>query len=413
MAIRKINIGHPLDRLLKASPNGITQEQLNIEDKQRVNLFPWKGQFSPQLIEVILKEYSNKGETILDPFMGSGTVIYEAGRLGLRAIGSEINPAAFSLANTYTLINIATDKRSKLIKVIESKINELVENTLPLFGGKKISNEVCAFERVVEIYKNTQDTTQRLVLETVITLLDRKDTAVSINKISTNWHKLKERILGFPYSNVPLTCFNCDARDLPLEDNSIGLVVTSPPYINVFNYHQQYRSSMEGIGWNLLEVARSEIGSNRKHRSNRFLTITQYILDMADVFCELNRVVKRSGKVIFVVGRESNVKKTQFFNSVIINDLVSKVCGFNLKQRQERVFVNRFGSKIYEDILYYELTGSPLFGFEREKQLHEIALLTLREAQTRAPRESLADLTDAIEKVSVVNKSPLYSTNHI
>lgn len=44
-----------------------------------------------------------------------------------------------------------------------------------------------------------------------------------------------------------------------------GLVLTSPPYINVYNYHQQYRASAEALGWDLLEVAKTEIGSNRKH----------------------------------------------------------------------------------------------------------------------------------------------------
>jgi hypothetical protein len=33
----------------------IPQRRLNIDNKVRSNLFPWNGQFSPQLIEAFLK----------------------------------------------------------------------------------------------------------------------------------------------------------------------------------------------------------------------------------------------------------------------------------------------------------------------------------------------------------------------
>ena len=67
----------------------ISQEHLNIDNKKRTNPFPWSGQFSPQLIEVLLRAYAPAGALVLDPFLGSGTVLYEAGRLGLAAFGSE------------------------------------------------------------------------------------------------------------------------------------------------------------------------------------------------------------------------------------------------------------------------------------------------------------------------------------
>ena len=36
-------------------------------------LHPYLGKFIPQLVEVFLKKYFRKGDTILDPFSGSGT----------------------------------------------------------------------------------------------------------------------------------------------------------------------------------------------------------------------------------------------------------------------------------------------------------------------------------------------------
>src|SRR6516162_8718663 len=90
----------PLDRTT------VAQDLLNIDNKQRSNLFPWNGQFSPQLIEVLLRTYAPKKGLVLDPFAGSGTVLCEAGAFGLPVIGAEINPAACKMAQIYRLMNL-------------------------------------------------------------------------------------------------------------------------------------------------------------------------------------------------------------------------------------------------------------------------------------------------------------------
>src|SRR5260370_2118975 len=83
----------------------IAQQLLNIDNKQRSNLFPWNGQFSPQLIEVLLRTYAPKKGLVLEPFAGSGTVLCEAGCLGLPVLGAGINPAACKMAPTSCLMN--------------------------------------------------------------------------------------------------------------------------------------------------------------------------------------------------------------------------------------------------------------------------------------------------------------------
>jgi hypothetical protein len=89
----------------------------------------------------------------------------------------------------------------------------------------------------------------------------------------------------------------------------------------VFNYHQNNRIAMESLRWQLLEIAKSEIGSNRKHRGNRLLTVAQYCRDMFDVFVELRRVLKPCGKAIFVIGRTSSVRGIPFQNGTIVSAL--------------------------------------------------------------------------------------------
>ncbi|MEJ2456542.1 MAG: DNA methyltransferase, partial [Candidatus Thiodiazotropha sp.] len=72
---------------------------VNIEDKSRSNLFTWRGQFSPQLIEQLLLNYAKSNYSVFDPFLGSGTVLYECALLGLKASGTEINQVDEHLMN--------------------------------------------------------------------------------------------------------------------------------------------------------------------------------------------------------------------------------------------------------------------------------------------------------------------------
>ena len=89
-----------------------------------------------------------------------------------------------------------------------------------------------------------------------------------------------------------------------------GIVLFSAlPYINVHNYHQKYRRSAEALYWNALAVARSDIGSNRQNRANRFLTVVQYTLDMSLALREMARVARRGARLILVLGRESSVRE--------------------------------------------------------------------------------------------------------
>jgi len=54
--------------------------------------------FPPKLVETCIKAGSNKNQTILDPFMGSGTTAYIAKQLDRNYIGIEINPEYINIA---------------------------------------------------------------------------------------------------------------------------------------------------------------------------------------------------------------------------------------------------------------------------------------------------------------------------
>jgi hypothetical protein len=391
---------------LPLNTSDIPQSLLNIENKDRSNLFPWRGQFSPQFIESLLDRYARPGFNVLDPFAGSGTVLYEAGLMNLRATAAEINPAAYRMACTYRFINEDRRRRDSAISIIDNALKESFPGNLPLFSEQTEEAQSGLQADLIKLDYRMTNPLSRLLLQCLIIRLDLDQAELNHGKILATWNKLKTLVSQLPYSPEPINVLNCDARALPLPDSSVDLVVTSPPYINVFNYHQQYRASAEALGWDLLQVAKSEIGSNRKHRGNRFLTVIQYCLDLTQTLSKLSSICKPSARIIIVVGRESRVRGVPFYNGRIVSLLGTLGIGFKLKMRQERVFKNKFGELIYEDILHF--INPPTADTDALSRARDIARLTLETALKSAPQAVSADLQDALSRLSEVQPSPMY-----
>jgi len=383
----------------------VEQSLLNIENKQRSNLFPWTGQFSPQLVEVMLNQYASVRTRVLDPFAGSGTILCECGRKGIGADAVEINPAAYSLARTYQFINRKRDDRARTISKVARVIGDALSNPLPLFDPRPRPAKAPFRDMLTEARSILDEPDCVALIETLIVLSDFYRPDLDSKRLTSVWERLVSTVRHLPYSEAPLRAINADARQVPLEPESIDLVITSPPYINVFNYHQQYRASAEALGWNLLQVAKSEIGSNRKNRANRFLTVIQFCLDIAATLLELSRVCRKAARIIFVVGRESRVRGTPLLNGEIVALLATKCAGLRLRSRQERVFKNKFGIMIFEDILHF--TGvSQLDRWMTDPRL--IAKLVLEDALKVAAPAATLDIREAINHVGEVQPSPVY-----
>jgi len=386
----------------------IFQELLDIEDKQRTNPLPWKGQFSPQFIETLIDKYANKNSVIFDPFLGSGTVLYEAGRLGMEACGTEINPAALILANTYKFITISPRQRERHINSFLARLKTDIWDTMPLFPTiQKELTENDLIDKVVYLAVDNEERLINILHEALVILLDLENKKVTYSRIFTIAESIATFVLNLPYSEKPINTYNADARHVPLQNSSVNLVITSPPYINVFNYHQQYRGSTEALNWKILEVAKSEFGSNRKYRNNRFLTVIQYCLDIAYTLQELLRVCSYDSRIIFVVGRESNIRGTPFFNGELVAEVASQVLGISLDIRQERTFVNRYGKTIKEDILHFTKREDLQYYFAIH-QARTLSVEALISAYSLGNEQVKYDIKDAIDKVATVQPSPYF-----
>ncbi|MEA5515591.1 DNA methyltransferase [Nodularia sp. UHCC 0506] len=387
----------------------LPQNNLNLENKTRSNIFSWRGQFSPQLIENLLLSYCPKKAKILDPFAGSGTTLYEAACFGLQAYGCEVNPAAWILSRTYQLMNLQLENREMLV----SSITEKLETYFPkpqLFDNSQTRElSVAEFEKFIpDLYKET-NYWETIILDTFVILLDLANNKLTTEYIHNICYKLCQVIKNFPYSPAPITALLCDARSLPIDTDSIDFVITSPPYINVFNYHQNYRLSAEALGWDLLKIAKSEIGSNRANRKNRFFTVVQYCLDMAFVLRELQRVCTYDARIIFVVGHESNVLGVPFYNSQIISELSTQSNLFELNLTQKRIFKNKFGKVVREDLLNLSNKNSSLSVEDTEEIARNIARKVMNDGLVIVSEQNKPALMEAIEKISNLSKSPLYN----
>jgi ubiquinone/menaquinone biosynthesis C-methylase UbiE len=332
--------------------------------------------------------------------VGSGTVLLEASYLSLEAYGFEINPAAYIMSHTYEFIN--DSQKKEVLKNLRNILDQ--EFPLRIF---EVSDQV---ENLVDKLQNTRNMLpdrSKVLFDALVIILDVCNNKITQEFIQKKFSHLSNIITKLPYSQKPIRVGLSDARSLPLKNNQIDFVVTSPPYINVFNYHQNYRQSAEILGWDLLKIAKSEIGSNRANRSNRFYTVVQYCLDMGDILKELARVSKQQARIVLIVGQESNVLGVPFYNADIIEKIGVKAKLFHKVLRQKRKFKNKFGKVIIEDIINFINLNNQVSQEVIEQISREVALEVLESSRLFVSSENQLFLESAIDKVNNIQKTPI------
>lgn len=336
----------------------LDQAKLDVVDRRETNLFDWKGQFTPDFIKYLLEVYSKPGMTVADPFVGSGTVLYESLSKDLNCIGYEINPSAYYMAKFYEYATLSIEERNAIIKeadnILGSKLSAYSEDDM-VFVKNEDDDYRLSYHNLLKLATSISplltERTKSFLIN--IMFLCEKDKKLSlIASVNKNFEKVKAKILQLPYTKASVNAFMRDSRSMGSDyKESVDLIITSPPYINVFNYHQNYRGIIECFDFDILGVAKSEIGSNRKHRSNRLKTVVQYAIDMGNAVYNSALSLKEGGRMIYIVGVESTVLKTKFNNSKIIQDIVKLFPELSIEALNYRQFTNRYGQNIKEDII--------------------------------------------------------------
>lgn len=370
----------------------ISQEKLDIEKNRRMNSLPWRGQFSPGVVEALLDEYAPKNGIILDPFCGSGTTLLEASTKGNKSYGVELNPAAYILARLYTF-------SGQDLTPIEATLNNL---NLTLSQNLSITENA---KNLAAWIKERPTKTEKIIMEAVFLLILGNGENIKDEKIHKSFDQVRQVLQKLSKAKAESHLILGDARRTGLEENTIDLVLTSPPYINVFNYHQNYRRAVELLDWNVLPIAKSEFGSNRKNRSNRLRTVIQYAQDIGLALAESHRILKNNSKSVWIVGRESKVRGCSIPNAEVIYRMATEGLELTLETKMERSFTSRYGQVVYEDILVFSHKKPTLPKHDLNKLGREVGINILETLKTEDEKVK-AEIQDAIDFSQKISASP-------
>ena len=85
------------------------------------------GRKPHNVVSEYIKNYSNEGEVVLDPFMGSGVVVIEALKNSREAYGVDLNPLSIFITQN-TVLNINLDNFDRAFENIYSKVHNKFKN---------------------------------------------------------------------------------------------------------------------------------------------------------------------------------------------------------------------------------------------------------------------------------------------
>ena len=319
----------------KLSSLNLNWRERDLPEHQRTKhvhrLHPYLGKFVPQLVEIFLRKY--QPTMVVDPFCGSGTTLVEAKALGIDSFGSDISEfncllsrvktadydielvaseildafhssdnafggRLFEGKNKYTTSSYLRDwfapqaldelqnyqavipnyRYKDLLKIILSRSARSARMTthFDLDFPKKPQVEPYQCYKHSRICSPTQSARQFLKRYSLDTIKRVREFAILQNQ-----------------TNAEVVCGDSRNVEFPQCD----LVVTSPPYVGLIDYHEQHRYAYEllGLNWN----EESEIGSAKRGASQT--AQTRYRENIEMVFRNVKRYLKPDARLVVVV----------------------------------------------------------------------------------------------------------------
>lgn len=366
----------------------------------------YPAKFIPQLVEKLIDEYLPYREDahVNDPFMGCGTTIVTAISRGFKASGTDINKIAYLITKVKSrpidpdYLNRKIHQFLSRIKSLESAQTKLVDVSIePMIPEKHIeridywfteANKI-KLGKILRIIQEDEDEAIRdffkvafshvlkncsiwLQGSTKPTRDFKKNAAEPYKILKRHLKKMQEGNRAF-YKVVParvqqdlddyLNIKIGDAREQPVEDSSVDLIVTSSPYVTSYEYadlHQlstiwldltedltEYRKEFIGTSYKKYEdkAVKSVVGRNIiseiSDKSKKMAKeIEAFFIDMQEVFDESFRILKHGGRSCYVIGN-TRLKGVEILNAEVFAESL-EYSGFKL----DRIIKREIPSKI-------------------------------------------------------------------
>jgi site-specific DNA-methyltransferase (cytosine-N4-specific) len=110
------------------------------------------------------------------------------------------------------------------------------------------------------------------------------------------------------YDKTELQVFNADSRNLNfISDNSIDIIITSPPYANTYDYYLYHKFRKRWLDLDVKFAQYNEIGSRREYSSLKEKK-EKWNDDLIKCFAEMQRVLKPHHFASIVIGDSCNKK---------------------------------------------------------------------------------------------------------
>lgn len=292
----------------------------------------YRACFKPELPRFFINLFTVEGDLVYDPFAGRGTTIIEAALLRRKIISNDINPLSRILTEPRLNIPELADIENRL-ELLKFKKNIKADIDLSMFYHPVTESEIISLSKyLIERNKlNKEDyidkwirmvATNRLTghsknFFSVYTLPPNQAVSpqrqIRINQLRNQKPEYKDvkkiilkksrdliKGINSELANRLRTIgnksafYSDDARyTVKIKSNSVNLVVTSPPFLNIVNYEYD----------NWLRCWFNDINSDDiAEKITSLQKISDWEFVMGEVFKELYRITKPNGKVAFEVG---------------------------------------------------------------------------------------------------------------
>jgi hypothetical protein len=320
----------------------------------------YRACFKPQLPNFFIQRFTRPGDVVYDPFMGRGTTLLEAALHGRIPFGCDVNPLSKSLLGPRLHPPTLDEVQKRLHSIDLGQASEWREDILVFYHPNTLRQIISLKEyllrreasgeldhvddwiRCVAINRLTGHSNgffsvytlppnQAVSIKSQIrinakrnqTPEERDVKAIILKKSRSLLKDLKEtdRLQLIRLSKKALLLSQLSASTPQIPAQSVSLVVTSPPFLDIVDYH----------GDNWLRCWFCGIDA-RKVQITKLKKPEAWSEAMTEVFRELHRVLKPGGHVAFEVG-EVRLGKVKLEDSVI-------PCGIEAGLDPELVLIN-------------------------------------------------------------------------